>query len=544
MRELTTDVLIVGGGLGGVAAAVAVTRLGGRAVLTEESPWLGGQLTSQAVPPDEHPWVEESGVTARYRELRERIRDYYRRNYRLRPEVAAEPHLNPGDGWVSRLCVEPQPALAAIDEMLAAARADGRLTVLTGCTPTSVRTEGDRIAAVGFSIADAELWCSARYVLDATETGEVVELADVESVIGSESRDETGELHARAGAAEPRDQQALSWCFALEYRPDEPVEPIERPAEYDFWREYRAEFWPGSLLSWTDVDPRTGIARTRSLFAESREQSRDLWRFRRISAAANFAQPHPGGDISVVNWPQIDYWLGPIVGVDADERDRHLAGARSLSRSVLHWLQVEAPRPDGGEGYPGLRPRAGVLGTADGLALRPYIRESRRIRALTTVVEQHVGIEARRDAGLPEGSEVFADSVGVGAYRIDLHPSVGGAEGPRGYVDVASYPFQIPLGSLIPERVRNLIAAGKCIGTTHVTNGCYRLHPVEWNIGEAAGALAVHCLRTRADPHAVWEHERSRDDFQRVLAEDLGIQLAWPEEIRTSERLNQRGGKH
>ncbi|MGG2474547.1 FAD-dependent oxidoreductase, partial [Rhizobium sp. BR5] len=34
----------------------------------------------------------------------------------------------------------------------------------------------------------------------------------------------------------------------------------------------------------------------------------------------------------------------------------------------------------------------------------------------------------------------------------------------------------------------------KNIGTTHITNGCYRLHPVEWNIGEVAGMLAAYCL--------------------------------------------------
>ena len=68
-------------------------------------------------------------------------------------------------------------------------------------------------------------------------------------------------------------------------------------------------------------------------------------------------------------------------------------------------------------------------------------------------------------------------------YRIDLHPSTGGDN----YIDVASCPFEIPLGALLPQRVTNLIPAGKTIGTTHITNGCYRLHPVEWNIGEVAG---------------------------------------------------------
>src|SRR5690606_17483688 len=135
-----------------------------------------------------------------------------------------------------------------------------------------------------------------------------------------------------------------------------------------------------------------------------------------------------------------------------------------------YWMQTEAPRHDGGTGYPGLRLRPDLVGTSDGLAKRPYIREARRIRAEFTVLEQHVGV----DASGGRGPEQFEDSVGLGNYRIDLHPSTGG----RTYVDIDSYPFQIPLGALIPVRVENLLPANKNIGTTHITNGCYRLHPV------------------------------------------------------------------
>src|SRR5512142_1130960 len=87
MRELQADILISGGGLGGVAAALAALRLGRRVILTEETAWLGGQLTAQAVPPDENPWIESVGGTNSYQQLREGIREYYRRNYPLLPEV-------------------------------------------------------------------------------------------------------------------------------------------------------------------------------------------------------------------------------------------------------------------------------------------------------------------------------------------------------------------------------------------------------------------------------------------------------------------------
>src|SRR5262249_17370065 len=148
--------------------------------------------------------------------------------------------------------------------------------------------------------------------------------------------------------------------------------------------------------------------------------------------------------------------------------------------SFFYWLQTEAPRPDGGEGWPGLRLRGDVTETTDGLAKMPYIRESRRIKAEFTIRQQHVAEAARLHQTY---AERFSDSVGVGYYRIDLHPSTGG----NNYIDVGSLPFQIPLGALLPVRMENLLPACKNIGTTHITNGCYRLHPIEWNIGEAAG---------------------------------------------------------
>src|SRR5437868_5027765 len=78
-RELHADVVIVGGGVGGVAAALAAARAGRSVLLTEETDWIGGQLTQQAVPPDEHPWVEQFGVTRGYRRFRDGVRVYYRR---------------------------------------------------------------------------------------------------------------------------------------------------------------------------------------------------------------------------------------------------------------------------------------------------------------------------------------------------------------------------------------------------------------------------------------------------------------------------------
>src|SRR5262245_16696587 len=102
-HEFSADVIVVGGGLGGCAAALAAAKSGLRVIMTEETDWIGGQLTSQAVPPDENPWIETFGGTLTYLELRRRIRDYYLRNYPLSAPARSKPFLNPGNGFVSRL---------------------------------------------------------------------------------------------------------------------------------------------------------------------------------------------------------------------------------------------------------------------------------------------------------------------------------------------------------------------------------------------------------------------------------------------------------
>jgi hypothetical protein len=117
----------------------------------------------------------------------------------------------------------------------------------------------------------------------------------------------------------------------------------------------------------------------------------------------------------------------------------------------------------------------------------------------------------------------FPDSVGVGSYRIDLHPSSGGDN----YIDVSSLPFQIPMGALIPKRVKNLLAASKNLGVTHITNGCYRLHPVEWNIGESAGCLAAHSVQTKTPPSGIRKDAKKLREFQARI-HGQGIETAWP----------------
>lgn len=525
-RELKADVAIIGGGTGGCAAALAALREGRRVILTEETRWVGGQLTSQLVPPDEHPWMEMFGGTRLYRQYREAVRAYYRAHFPLTEEARRQTPFNPGGGSVSGLTHEPRVSLAVLEALLAPYVASGQLMLLTEYRPVSAEVSADRVRAVTIEHMQDKhrIALTAPYFIDGTEQGDLLPLTRCEFITGAESQSQTGEPSAPS-SPQPANIQSFTVCFAISYHDGE-NHTIDKPEDYAFWRDYIPQMkpaWPGKLLAWHMSNPITLEKRIVD-FDPRQDQGRpnaplNLWLYRRIRRRLNYTNPQLDADISLINWPQNDYWLGNLHGVPEAEAAKHLRGGKQLSLSLLYWMQTEAPRADGKAGWPGLRLRQDQSGTEDGLAMYPYIRESRRIAAEFTVVEQHVATKGRETTG----AEKFKDSVGIGSYRIDLHPSSGGDN----YIDVSSQPFQIPLGALLPKRLENLIPAAKNLGVTHITNGCYRLHPVEWNIGEAAGALAAEALRTGEPPRQIRNKANLLAAFQNRLRSH-GVQTEWP----------------
>lgn len=523
-RELAADVLVVGGSFGGVAAAITAARMGRTVILTDENAWIGGQATAQGVPLDEHPWAEEFGRTQSYAEFRSRARDYYRRNFPLTDAARNDSRLNPGAGWVSKLCIEPRVALAVLHEMLAPHLAAGRVRIFTRHRPIAAHVDGDLVRAV--TLRDEtnghDRTFTAPYILDGTELGDLLELAKVEHVIGAEAQRATGEPLA-ADVADPLDQMVFTHVFALDHLPGE-EHVIDKPRDYDRWRNARD--------SRGGDKPKFSIP---DLFGEKHDHfgrpikpgqyRTSTWNFRRMLCRENFAPGAFASDVTVAIWHANEYNGGVLCGVSPDEQRRHLDAARQLSLSTIYWLQTAAPNPaTGGKGFPGLRPRGDFFGTADGLAQAPYVRESRRIRAEFTVLEQHFRTDSPGNAN---GPRLYPDSVGLSGYRIDIHKPV--APGKASITEVAHgkhWLQQIPLGALLPVRIGNLLPACKNLGVTHVTNGAFRVHPTEWNVGEAAGALAAFCLEKKLEPRQVRNTPALLTDFQRELVR-RGVELQW-----------------
>lgn len=533
-EKLQADVVVVGAGLGGFAAAMAALRNNQTVILTEETDWLGGQITSQGVPPDEHQWIESYGAPQLYRDFRNNVRDYYKRNYPLVKEQKDNPILNPGSGSVSRLCHEPRVAVAVMNEMIAPYVSNGKLVVLYNHKPIKASVKGTNVKSVAVQDMHSKSFKNlvGAYFIDATELGDLLPLTGTEYVTGTESKKDFNELHAPE-KSNPESNQAFTACFAIDYVPGED-HTIEKPKEYDFWKSHVPNLtpaWSGTILGLHYSDPRTLKPKNLGFHPEGilTGDMLNLWNYRKIINRFNFSEGFYSGDITIVNWPQNDYMLGNLVGASEEEFNHHYDKAKQLSLSLLYWLQTEAPRPDGGKGWKGVRLRKDIMGTEDGLAKYPYIRESRRIKPLFTVTEEHVGKENRAKVAKTgeDGtkSAYFYDSVGTGYYHIDLHPTCAGVN----YVDFESLRFQIPLGALIPIRMVNILPANKNIGTTHISNGCFRLHPVEWSIGEAVGMLVDFCQKNKVTPREVRNNKKLLTQFQSYI-KTQGLETEWPGE--------------
>lgn len=525
MNILKTTLLIAGGGVGGCACALAACKMGLNVIMTEETDWIGGQFTAQATPPDEHGWIEKWGCTAAYRQFRECVRQFYRDHYPLSIPAKNNPILNPGNGWVSPLCAEPKVFLSVFETLLQPFVEQKQLLILKKHIPISAKRENKNIEIIAFNnLQTTENVCiKAAYFIDATELGDLLPLTNTDFVTGSESQNETNEPSAKTTAA-PQNIQAFSMCFAMSYHQNEDW-TIPQPENYTFWRNFIPTLtpqWSGHLLSLTGLSPRTlqPVQYNFDPINEPNKAFAGLWTYRRILHKENFEYGAFDSDITLVNYPQIDYLGGDLISANYEKRQQLIAAAKQQSLSFLYYLQVE-------KGFRGLKLRPDVVDTADGIAKSPYIRESRRIKALFTVKEQDIAAACRPDETL---ATPFEDSVGVGFYRIDLHPSLGGDN----YVDVESLPFQIPLGALLPQSVDNLLPACKNIGTTHITNGCYRLHPIEWNIGEAVGYLVAFCLKNAFKPREVYENRAILRGYQNLLKSE-GVELEWQKDLKLGE---------
>jgi hypothetical protein len=496
-RTYHCDVAIIGGGMGGVSAALETAGAGHTVCMTEPTLWIGGQMTSEGVSAmDDNKWIETTGATATYKDLSRRIRQRYA-------------SVNPGNCWVSHLCFEPSVGEDVLQGMIQPLIARGAIHLWLHTVPVRVSRQGRQIQSVSAYDLGRGQWLrlEASYFVDASELGDLIGTSGLPFRQGAEARSDTGERDAPE-KADPADIQSFTYPFIL-LRGSQMAQ-ITAPAGYDSLKNKYG------LV----VDYGHGKFLTYGVFARNPGTPGSFWDYRRSVDASQFPQKF-AGDLSMINWSSNDYCDSRLLSTDPRAQAQALQQAKLLSLGFAWWLQHDAPRDDhAGSGYPELTLQRAAMGSGDALSQQPYIRESRRMLALHTIVEESVAVDFQKGARAAE----YPDTVGMGQYSIDIHSCAR-----QDFISAAK-PYEIPLGALIARDADNLLAASKDIGTTHISNGAYRLHPTEWSIGEAVGAAVVWSLEHKISPAAIDRSSADLIGLQRRLLQQ-GHPIFWFDDI-------------
>lgn len=513
LPEVTTPTvdcaaLVVGGGLGGIAAAEELGARGLSVCLTEETHVLGGTLTAEATPIDSLFDQMPAGFFGQPGSLESDALDVYRARYPY-PSTPQTAWFNPGDCG-RRQCFEPAAGAEAIETRVLPQFPSIR--VFEGHVPVHVTTTGGRIASVTFQREDGTLVeMRAGITIDATDLGDLYPLANVGFRVGREGQAEFNEPAALPDAGDPECVQRMTWVLGLERTDhDSAANLIARPPGYDAGR-YGT---PGQEF---DID---------APFVSGYRPGNTWWTWRRVLAPKRDDSHGITGarDVTSVNmFGANDFavnrdFCGPLgcspIRSTRAEQMQVFANARDHSLGFLYFLQNDVHRPNDVKGYWNIRLRPDAMATSDGLAAYPYIREGRRLRAIHTVTQNDM---------LEQSGPRFSDSIGINRYGADIKgcpPTPGTPEGelykpvPQ---DTAVF-MQIPFGALVPETMNGLLAGtSKNMGVSHIANASLRVHPAEWTVGRAAGVAAAIALEKGIEPRQI----ASSEAYTRLLQERL-----------------------
>ncbi|MEA5618304.1 FAD-dependent oxidoreductase [Cronbergia sp. UHCC 0137] len=437
-QKYTADVLVVGGGTGGTAAAIQAARRGAKTILVSEFCWLGGMLTSAGVSAPDGNELEafQTGLWGAFlQELRQR---------------------QPGGldhSWVSFFSYEPQIGAEIFADWV---QELPNLHWIPGKVPLEVFSQGDCVTGVRF----ADFTVTAKIILDGTELGDLLALASIPCRWGWEWHSQWREPSA------PEFPNSLTERY-----------PVQAPTGVvvmqDFGEVIAPEITPApnydsSLFvgAWDDYSPETFL---------------------------NYGRL-PGGKL-MMNWPICGNDYGEEIGRLLESEVRRHEFVQECfwhSQNFAHFIQTQFGRRYGlAEGvFPSLAP---------GFALHPYYRESRRLVGLKTICEQDIlPMTGGRVASLFEDAIAignYANDHHYPGFKFFLQPKSirwGGRW--------TGTPFTIPYGCLIPATTDGLLVCEKNISVSHIANGATRLQPVVMGIGQAAGMAAALCVELNCQP--------------------------------------------
>ncbi len=449
MEELKTEVLIVGGGAGGTAAAIQAARRGAQTILVSEFSWLGGMLTSAGVTaPDGNELLAfQTGIWGAFiRELQQR-------------QSQGLDH-----GWVSFFTYDPRIGAKIFADWV---RALPNLRWISSQTPLEVEKQGTRITGVRF----ADFLIRAEITLDGTELGDVLALAEVPYRWGWEWRSQWGEPSAPVQANEMTEKypvQAPTWVVVLQ------------------------DFGEGAVSSQIPAPA-----------VETHQAFTGCWEGYGCEQFLNYGRL-PEQQF-MMNWPQQGNDYGVNLGrlIHSEEaRKEFLQEAYWHSQSFARFLQNQLGQQYGLADH--IFPMNEGLG-GGAFALQPYYRESRRVQGLTVIHEQDIlPIAGGTLAALPIDQHQRCEAIAIGNYANDHH--YPGYDFPLAPKSVrwggrwTGTPFTLPYRCLIPAATDGLLVCEKNISVSHIANGATRLQPIVLGIGQAAGMAAALCVEKGCQP--------------------------------------------
>jgi len=527
--QIRSPILVVGGSTAAYSATLTALRMGVAVCLVQPQKVVGGQFTAQGLPAsDDGDLLKQtasySTVDGEEFAISKNQRWFRVRQRQLQP-VAGKTQQNPGGAWVCPFTTTPAVAATAMNERLIPFLLSGKLTLIPESEPIEVLVEspaGERQQVKGAkfrSKGGQQFTVTAPVTLEATDFGDLLELADLPSRVGQESRNDTGEAILPTQAV-PACQQSFTFNVLVE-RAAGQGRKMAAPAGYDQapWlnpKDFTEDYWTQRAGQW----------QKRDFFSPF-----GIFRYRRVKRQSLNEKTVSVGDVSVINWGTSDhpdrgqccgndFRRGHLIGVSREDRKVLIQRARDRAQAYIYYLQTH--------GNSNLNPRPDMTWSSDGIALEPYIREARRGIATTTIRHEDV---AERFFPNQARARSFEDSLGIGQYHyLDLHGNlVEGHITPKGK-DVIALPFSLPARSLIPMTTDGLILSAKSIGTTHITNAAYRMHPIEWAIGEASGFLAVFAVWTGEEPRRIVETLPLLRKLQGFITRS-GIPIFWFDDV-------------
>lgn len=427
-----TDVLVIGGGVGGVGAGIQSARMQVKTIIAEPTVWIGGMMTAAGVAAFDGNHNLPSGIWAEFRD------SLYQR-YGGASKVAT--------GWVSNTLFEPHVGFSILKNITAKIPA---LSIYYQYRFLEVIKIKNVIKGAVFLDlkTNRKVLIRAKQVIDATELGDVMAKAGVPYDLGMEASSMTGE-NINIPASNNIVQDITYAAIVKDYGKGRDC-TIVQPVGYD-----PSEFDGSS----TDYYKNT-----------SRKKPN-------VDAQKMLDYGKLPGNKYMLNWPIYgnDIYLN-LIEMDETSRERELEKAKQQTLRFLYFIQNQL-------GFKHIALADDEFPTADRLPLIAYHREGRRVKGLVRFTI--------KELASPYSYAMYRTGIAVGDYPIDHHHKKN--ELAPQHLDFYPVPsFNVPLGALIPAgAIKGLIIAEKGISVSNVVNGTTRLQPCVLMIGQAAGALAA-----------------------------------------------------